>query len=91
MNYPRNPPAQREHIELRRPGPDNPYTPGFTVEGGRDGLTLEEYQTEILNHNPLTTTCINRFKWHLLPLTMIAGIGGYYFGKRAFFAFFALC
>jgi hypothetical protein len=81
MDYPRNPAAPKEHIPLRRPSPDNPYTPGFTVPGGKEGLSLEEYETEILNHSPLVNTCINKFKWHLLSFTIITGIGGRYFSK----------
>lgn len=84
MDYPRNPPARREILTERRPGPDNVYTPGFTIEGGRSGLTEAEYESAILNHDPLVEKCLNKFRWHLISGVALAGIGGRFWAKRTF-------
>jgi hypothetical protein len=62
---------------------DNMYTPSFTVPGGASGLTLEQYQSAIWDHDPLIKQCNNKFKWHFASATLISGISGFYLGKRA--------
>jgi hypothetical protein len=83
MDYPRNPAPPKEKVQEIRPSLDLVYTPGFTVPGGKSGLTLDEYQDEIFRHDPLVKRCVNKFKWHLLSVGIISGIGGRYFAKRS--------
>lgn len=84
MDFPRNPPAPREQVKERRPSYTNVYTPGFTIPGGKSGLTEAEYQKAIMEHDALIPRCLNKFRWHLFSAIAIGGIGGRFWAKRTF-------
>lgn len=91
MDYPRNPSAPKQVLVENRPNPQNVYTPGFTIEGGKSGLTRSEYQEAIRNHSPLASRCLNKVRWHLLSLVAVSGIGGRFYAKRTSSGFLTPC
>lgn len=82
MEYPRNPPAPKEQLQPQRPSMSNVYTPGFTIEGGRTGLTHEEYLRAIRDHSPLVESCLNKTRWWVLSTTILSGISAMFVAKR---------